>query len=68
MTLDEMLKAFDEALAAPQPIGTLMGAVVYLHPGKRELSWDGNPGVSLDHPYLTGTAIREAALRRLGEE
>ena len=66
-TLDDMLATFDKVLAVPEPIGELLGAVVYLHHDKRELSWTGNPGVSVDHPYLIGTPIRDAALRRLGE-
>lgn len=37
-TLDDMLLAFDKALAVPEPIGELLGAVVYLHHDKRELS------------------------------
>lgn len=67
-TLDEMLAGIDAALAVPDPIGELFGAVVYLHHDKRELSWTGNPGVSVDHPYLIGTPIRDAALRRLGDQ
>lgn len=67
-TLDDMLAAFDKIMAVPDPIGTLHGAVVYLRHDKRELSWDGMPGVSVDHPYLQGTKIREAALERLGEK
>lgn len=66
-TLDEMLAAVDAALSVPEPIGELLGAVVYLHHDKRELSWTGNAGCSVDHPYLIGTPIRDAALRRLGE-
>lgn len=66
-TLNEMLDAVDAIMAVPEPIGDLLGAVVYLHHDRRELSWTGNPGVSVDHPYLIGTAIRDAALRRLGE-
>lgn len=66
-TLDEMLKAVDEMLAIPEPIGELHGAVVYLRHDTRELVWAGNPGCSVDHPYLIGTPIRDAALRRLGE-
>ncbi len=66
-TLDEMLAAVDAALAVPEPIGELLGAVVYLHHDKRELSWTGNAGCSVDHPFLIGTPIRDAALRRLGE-
>lgn len=66
-TLDEMLAAVDQVLAVPEPIGELLGAVVYLHHDRRELSWTGNPGVSVDHPFLIGTPIRDSALRRLGE-
>jgi len=66
-TLDDMLAAVDKALAVPEPIGELLGAVVYLHHDTRELSWTGNPRCSVDHPYLIGTPIRDAALRRLGE-
>ena len=65
-TLDEMLAAVDEMLAVPDPIGSLHGAVVYLHHDTRELSWTGSPGrVSIDHPYLLGTKIRDAAVARL---
>lgn len=67
MTLDEMLAAFDEALAAPDPIGVLHGHTVYLHHDTREISF-GEIRVDLDHVYLVGTAIRDAALRRLGEK
>lgn len=66
-TLSEMLDGIDAALAIPEPIGMLHGAVVYLRHDKRELSWDGVSRVSVDHPYLVGTKIREAALRRMGE-
>lgn len=65
-TLDDMLKAFDDALAVPEPIGHLHGAVVFLHHDTRELSF-GDTRVSVDHVYLVGTSIRDEALRRLGE-
>jgi len=66
-TLDELLAGIDAVLAVPEPIGELLGAVVYLHHDKRELSWAGNTGVSVDQPFLVGTPIRDSALRRLGE-
>lgn len=66
LSLDGMLKAFDEAIAVPEPIGELHGSVVYLHHDTRELSF-GDTRVSVDHVYLVGTSIRDEALRRLGE-
>lgn len=67
-TLDDMLAGLDAALAVPEPIGQLYGHIVYLHHDSRELSWGGADGVrcSVDNPYLAGTAIRDAALNRLG--
>lgn len=65
-SLDDMLAGVDAALAVPQPLGVLHGAVVYLHHDTRELSFDGKR-CSVDHPYITGTKIHDAALRALGE-
>lgn len=65
-TLDEMLAGVEAALRAPDPIGTLHGEVVYLNHLGRTLSFGGMT-VALDHPYLTGTAIRDVAMKRLGE-
>lgn len=67
MSLEDMLAAFDEALAVPDPIGTLYGQTVYLHHDTRELSF-GETRVDVDHVYLVGTAVRDEALRRLGEK
>lgn len=65
-TLDEMLAGIDAALSIPEPIGSMCGAVVYLHHDTRELSWEGSSGrVSIDHPYLMGTTIRDSAIERL---
>jgi len=63
----EMLAAFDELLAMPDPIGVLYGQTVYLHHDTRELSF-GDTRVDVDHVYLVGTAVRDEALRRLGEK
>lgn len=60
-SLDDMLKAFDEAMAVPLPIGMLGDQVVYLHRDTREISL-GGLRVSVDHQYLAGTAIKRAAL------
>ena len=65
-TLDEMLAGIDAALAVPQPIGTLHGAVVYLHHDTRELSFGGTR-CSVNHPYIAGTKLYDAALRALGD-
>lgn len=67
MTLDELLAALDELLAMPDPIGVLYGQTVYLHHDTRELSF-GDTRVDVDHVYLVGTAVRDEALRRLGEK
>jgi hypothetical protein len=61
-----MLAEFDKALAVPQPIGMLCGAVVYLHHDTRELSF-GDTRCSVSHPFIAGTKIYDAALRALGE-
>lgn len=65
-TLDELLSSVDAALAIPQPIGTLCGAIVYLHLDTRELSFDGKR-CALDHPYIVGTKIYDAARQALGD-
>lgn len=64
-SLDE-LATVDELLAVPEPIGHLYGALVYLHHDTRELSI-GSARVAVDHPYIVGTKIHDAALRRLGD-
>lgn len=65
-SLDDMLTGIVAALAVPRPIGTLHGAIVYLHHDTREISFDGKR-CSVDHPYLAGTKIYDAARRALGE-
>lgn len=65
-SLDDMLAGIDAALAVPQPIGTLYGSVVYLHHDTREISLDGKR-CSVEHPYIAGTKIYDAARRALGE-
>ena len=65
-TLDDMLTGIDAALAVPQPLGVLRGAVVYLHHDTREVSF-GETRCGVDHPYLAGTKIYDAARRALGE-
>jgi hypothetical protein len=66
LSLDDMLAGVDAALAVPQPIGGLYGQVVYLHHDTRELSF-GQTRCSVDHPFIAGTKIYDAARRALGE-
>jgi len=65
-TLDEMLASVDTLLATPVPIGHLRGAIVYLRHSDRTLIIGDAQPVSVDHPYLAGTAIHAEALRQLG--
>jgi hypothetical protein len=66
-TLDEMLAGVEQAFRIPMPIGTLHGEVVMLNRWERTLSI-GNIHCSVDHPYLKGTKIQDAALEALGEK
>lgn len=65
-TLDELLASVEEALKVPQPIGMLFDKVVYLNHWERSISF-GTLTVSVDHAYLKGTRIQEAAMKALGE-
>lgn len=65
-SLDDMLASAEMALKEPVPIGDLFGAVVYLNMWDRTVRF-ADKSVSVDHPLLAGTAIRDAALRAMGE-
>lgn len=66
-TLDEMLDAAEQALRTPLPIGSMYGEVVTLNMWDRTLSW-GKVTCSVDHPFLDGTKIRDAALQAMGDK
>jgi hypothetical protein len=69
-TVDEMLKAIDEALAMPRLIGFIMEMPVYID-GKMpdrmvEIRADDGDQVirfRADHPYLNGTKFSETVRR-----
>jgi hypothetical protein len=65
-TIDEMLRAIDEAMAAPRLIGSIMGMPVYadgrLPDRMVEIrSKDQVVRFRADHPYLGGTKLAAAA-------
>jgi hypothetical protein len=63
---DDLLSNAETALRSRVPIGTLFGETVYLNMLDRMLIF-GDKAVSVDHPLYAGTAIRDAALRAMGE-
>jgi hypothetical protein len=67
-TLDEMLEAAESLMRCPVPIGHLYGKIIHLNAWDRTLSIGDSAACSVDHPYLVGTKIRDAALRYLGEK
>lgn len=66
-TLDELLDGIETAMRVPQPLGELMGQIVYLNMWDRTLTF-GETTCSVDHPYLEGTKIKAAALEALGDK
>lgn len=61
---DDVLKAIDDAMNIPVPIGSLLGEVVYLSRKDKTIKI-GEAVFDIDHTYLMGTAIRDAAIKVL---
>ena len=69
-TVEEMMKAIDEAMVAPRLIGSILGMPVYVDgrlPDRMiEIRVGGKPALRFraDHPYLDGTGLAAVARRR----
>lgn len=68
-TVEEMMKALDDALAAPRLIGSVMGMTVYIDgklPDRMVEIRSGRQIVRFraDHPYLDGTKFADDVRRR----
>jgi hypothetical protein len=61
-TVQEIMEAIDVALAAPQPIGSIMGMPVYVDGKLPDRMIEMRSGTQVvrfraDHPYIDGTKL-----------